>query len=55
MKSAISKSLQVSVKDIENLKEIKFNLITFTVAGKSYWAQLTLTGRVKKNSIRRDN
>lgn len=30
-------------------------LIDFTMAGRAYWARLTPTGKLKKNSIRIDN
>ena len=39
-----------------NIKFIgNIGLITFTVHSKPFWAKLTPTGKLKKNSIRIDN
>ena len=59
IESQIYKELQrrnVTGSFIGNVQEIgDTGLINFTIDGKSFWATLTPTGKLKKNSIRINN
>ena len=54
LRAQIIKEFQA--KDVTNIEyHGNTGLITFLINGKEYWAKLTPTGRVKKNSIRINN
>ena len=59
LQAQITKEMQrVNFNDTpdDNIKIIgDTRLITFTVHSKSFWAKLTPTGKLKKNSIRINN
>ena len=59
IENQIDKELQrrnVTGSLIANIQEIgDTGLIDFTLDGKSFWAKLTPTGKLKKNSIRINN
>ena len=59
MKAQIEKELNLTgLKDsrIENIGRIgDTELIDFLVNGRAYWAKLTPTGKLKKNSVRLNN
>jgi len=47
--------LKINGNHDDNIKIIgDTGLITFTIRSKSFWAKLTSTGRLKRNSIRID-
>ena len=54
MRTVISKELGVQVSDITNLKKFVNKFITFEVMNKKYWAKLTPTGKLAKNSFHID-